>query len=63
MSVSLYEFSSWIGTWNCLVTPPIDGREGIQGESEGTSDKEENGEREWLYAADMTFNGGVAIGL
>ena len=63
MSVSIYEFYSWIGMWNRLVTPPIDEREGTEGGGEGTSDKEANGGREWLYAATMTVDGGVAVGL
>ena len=63
MSVSLYAFSSWIGIWNRLVTPPIDDREGMGGGGEGTSGKEDNGGREWFYAATMTVDGGVTVGL
>ena len=48
---------------NRLVTPLIDGREGMEGGGEGTSDKEENGGREWLCVEDMTVDGGVAVGL
>ena len=49
--------------WNRLVTLPIDDREGMDGGGEGTSAKEENGGREWLSAAAMTVDGGVAVGL
>ena len=49
--------------WNRLVTLPIDDREGLGGGGEGTSAKEENGGREWFSAADMTVDGGVAVGL
>ena len=63
LSVSLYASSSWIGMWNRLVTPSIDDREGMDGGGEGTSDKEENGGREWLSMAAMTVDGGVAVGL
>ena len=45
--------------WNRLVTPSIDDREGMDGGGEGTSDKEENGGREWLSMAAMTVDGGV----
>ena len=48
---------------NRLVTPPINDREGMYGRGEGTSAKEENGEREWFSAADTTVDGGVAVGL
>ena len=61
--VSLYAFPSWIGMWNRLVTPPINGREGMEGGGEGTSSKEGNGEKEWLSTVDMTDDGGVAVGL
>ena len=47
--------------FNRLVTPPIDDREGTDGGGEGTSAKEENGGREWLSAAAMTVDGGVAV--
>ena len=49
--------------WNHLVTPPIDGREGMDGGGEGTSSKEENVGRQWLSTAAMTVDGGVAVGL
>ena len=45
LSVSLYNFTSWIGMWNCLVTPKIDDREGMDGGGEGTSANEDNGGR------------------
>ena len=63
MSVSIYSFSSWIEMWNRLVTPPIDDREGMDGGGEGTSAKEENEGREWFSMADITVDGGVAVGL
>ena len=49
--------------WNRLVARPIDDREGMGGGGEGTSAKEENGGREWLYVAAMTVEGGVVVGL
>ena len=49
--------------WNRLVTPPIDDREGMDGGGEGTSAKEENEGREWFSMADITVDGGVAVGL
>ena len=48
---------------NCLVTPPIDDREGTDGGGEGTGDKVENGGREWLSAAAIPVDRGVAVGL
>ena len=35
----------------------------MEGGGEGTSAKEVNGGREWLYAASMTVSGGVTVGL
>ena len=52
-----------MGMCNRLVTPPIEDREGTDGGGEGTSAKVENGGREWLSAAAMIVDGGVAIGL
>ena len=49
--------------WNRLVAPPINVREGMEGEDEGTSSKEANGGREWLSMAAMTVDGGVSVGL
>ena len=49
--------------WNCLVTPSINDREGTGGGGEGTSAKEENGGMEWLYAAAVTVDVRVAVGL
>ena len=49
--------------WNCLVTPPINDREGMDGGGEGTSVKEYNGVRGWFSAAAMTVDGGVTVGL
>ena len=49
--------------WNRLVTQPIDDRDGMDGEGEGTSGEEENGGREWLSAAAMTIDGGAPVGL
>ena len=43
LSVSIYAFSSWIGMWNRLVTPPIDYRVGMEVGGEGESSKEANG--------------------
>ena len=63
MSVSLCDFSSCIGMWNLLVTPPIDHSEVMDGGGEGTRDKEENGGRYWLSVEAMEFDGGVAVGL
>ena len=63
LSVSIYVFSSWIGMWNRLVTPSIDDREGINRGGEGTSAKEENGGREWLFAEVVAVDEGVAVGL
>ena len=63
LSVSLYDFSSWIVMWNRLVTPLIDDREGMGVGGEGTSDEEDNGGREWFYTAAMTVDGWVAFGL
>ena len=37
--------------WNCLVTPSIDGMEGMDGGGEGTSANEENGGRGQFSAA------------
>ena len=48
---------------NRIVTPSINDREGMDGGGEGTSAKEENGGRDWFSAADMTVDGGVAVGL
>ena len=48
---------------NLLVTPPIDGREGMAGGGDGTSSKEKNGVREWFSVEDMTVDGEVAVGL
>ena len=48
---------------NLLVTPPINDREGMDVGCEGTSAKEENGEREWFSAAAVPVDGGVADGL
>ena len=50
-------------TWNQLFTLTIDDREGMDGGGEGTRAQEDNGRREWLSAAAMTFDRGVAIGL
>ena len=47
--------------WNRLVARPIDDREGMGGGGEGTSAKEENGGRDWFYAAEMTVDGGVTL--
>ena len=55
-------FSSLIGMWNRLVTPPIDDRE-VMERGEGTSAKEDNGGREWLYITAMTVDVGVTVGL
>ena len=62
-SVSLYAISSWIGIWNRLVTPSINGKEGMDGGDEGESSKEENGGREWFSAAAMKVDRGLAVGL
>ena len=35
----------------------------MNGRCEGTSDKYENGGKKWFSAADMTVDGGVAVGL
>ena len=48
--------------WNRLVTPPIDGRDGMDGGGEGTITKEFNGGREWFSTVAMTVYGGVAVG-
>ena len=62
-SVSLYAISSWIGIWNRLVTPSINGKEGMDGGDEGESSKEENGGREWFSAAAMKVDIGLVVGL
>ena len=63
LSVSIYDFSLWIWTWNRLVTPSIDDREGMDGGGEGTNAKEENGGREGLSTGAMKFDIGVVVGL
>ena len=63
LSLSLYAFYSLIGMWNCLVTPSINDREGIDGGGEGISAKDENIGREWFSVAAMKFDGGVEVGL
>ena len=62
-SVSLYAISSWIGIWNRLVTPSINGKEVMDGGVEGGSSKEENGGRERFSAVAMTVDIGLAVGL
>ena len=63
MSVSLYPFSSWIGMWNCLVTLPINDREGMDKGGEGTSANSDNGGRDLFSVAAMAIDGGVVVGL
>ena len=63
MSLSLYAFYSLIGMWNCLVTPSINDREGIDGGGEGISAKDENIGREWFSVAAMEVDGGAEVGL
>ena len=63
MNVSIYDFYSWIGMWNRLVTLPIGNREGLDGGGEGPSYRDENVRSEWLSAEAMTVDGGVAVGL
>ena len=63
LSVSLYAISSWIGMCNRLVTPSINGKEGMNGGVEGESSKEENGGREYFSAVAMTVDRGLAVGL
>ena len=55
--------ASQISMLNCLVTLPIDDREGMDGGGEGTSAKGYNGGREWLSTATMPVDGGVVVGL
>ena len=49
--------------YNRLVSPTIDYREGMDVGIDGTYDKEDNGRRYWLSAADITINIGVAVDL
>ena len=49
--------------WNRLVMPPIHYRVRMEVGGEGTSAKEANIGREWLYTVDKTVNVGVAVGL
>ena len=49
--------------WNRLVVPLINNREGIEVGGEGKSANAENVWRDWLSAADLTVDGGVAFGL
>ena len=48
--------------WNCLVTPTIDDREGMEGGCEGTSAKKANLGRELFSVKYMKENVGVAVG-
>ena len=49
--------------YNCLITPSIADREGMDGGGECTSAKEENKGREWFSAVAMTVDGGLTVGL
>ena len=48
---------------NRVVTLTIDDMEGMDRRGEGTSTNEENGGREWFYAAATIVDVGVAVGL